>query len=114
MVAVLPRRISEVFISRRRATPAIDGGQVYTYGGGGDLCCRALADGAQVWRMNVLQESHTQLQQWGQASCPLVTPTAVYVQAGQGGAVAVAVSKIDGRTIWESEARGSAGMPPRC
>lgn len=92
-----------------RATPTIDSEKIYTYGGGGDLICRELADGSLVWHLNVLKETNSQLLQWGQASSPLVTAELVYVQSGQGGAIAVAVDKSTGKICWQSAARGKAG-----
>src|SRR5687767_10043802 len=59
-----------------RATPAIDGDRIYTYGSRGLLLCRNLADGKELWRLDVLRETNGQLlgegQVWGQASSPLV------------------------------------------
>ena len=38
-----------------RATPTIEGGVIYTFGGLGDLTARQLTTGARLWRLNVLQ-----------------------------------------------------------
>jgi len=38
-----------------RATPTIDGKFIYTFGGGGDLICRDLDTGKEVWRDNILR-----------------------------------------------------------
>ena len=92
-----------------RATPTIDGDAVYTYGGSGALTRRDLATGKPRWHVNILQATGSQNLGWGTASSPLVTDDAVYVQAGKGGAVAVAVKKDDGSVLWQSEARGTGG-----
>ena len=96
-----------------RATPAIDAGKVYTYGSTGLLVCRDLADGKELWRVDVLKETGGRLlgaaNIWGQASSPLVARDAVYVQAGKGGAVAVAVDKNSGKLLWKSQAEGLGG-----
>lgn len=95
--------------SGTRATPAIDGQRIYTFGGHGDLVCRDLADGKQVWMVNVLAETGAGKIGWGQASSPLVAGDLVYVQGGKGGAVAMAVNKNSGQIAWKSQATGVGG-----
>jgi outer membrane protein assembly factor BamB len=92
-----------------RATPTIDGKFIYTYGGGGNLICRDLDTGKEVWRINVLQKTHSGLLTWGQASSPLVTDKAIYVQSGEGGPIAVAIDKTNGNIAWTSEFSGAGG-----
>jgi outer membrane protein assembly factor BamB len=92
-----------------RATPAIDGDRIYTYGGQGELICRNLADGKPRWTVKVLAETGSKPQQWGTASSPLIAGNLVYVQSGQGGAVAVAVDKQSGKLAWKSQATGAGG-----
>jgi outer membrane protein assembly factor BamB len=85
------------------ATPSIDGGKIYTYGGAGDLVCRNLSDGAGVWHLNVLKELGEQILTWNEASSPLVTDKFICVQAGKGGPAAIAVDKQTGKIAWKSE-----------
>lgn len=85
------------------ATPTIEGGKIYTYGGGGDLVCRNLTDGAEIWHLNVLKELGERILTWNEASSPLVTAKFVYVQGGKGGPVAVAVDKQTGKIAWKAE-----------
>lgn len=93
-----------------RATPWIEDGRIYTYGGKGDLVCRDLSSGQKIWHINVPQRTGvTKFQQWGIASTPLIVENAIYVQNGVGGPIAVAVNKTDGKLLWQSEARGLAG-----
>jgi outer membrane protein assembly factor BamB len=92
-----------------RSTPAIDGDRIYTYGGQGELMCRRLADGKQVWRLDVLGATNSINLSWGVASSPLVAGDLVYVQSGKGGAVAVAVDKNTGSVVWKSQAQGLGG-----
>jgi outer membrane protein assembly factor BamB len=91
------------------ATPAIDNGRIYTYGGGGDLACRKLEDGAEVWRLNVLKETGARILSWNEASSPLVTEKLVYVQGGKNGPTAVAIDKASGKIAWKSEANTLGG-----
>jgi outer membrane protein assembly factor BamB len=92
-----------------RSTPTIDGDRIYTYGGQGELICRRLADGKQVWRADVLRESNSSNLSWGVASSPLIWGRRVFVQGGKGGAVAVAVDSGTGSVVWKSQAQGLGG-----
>ncbi|HZN67511.1 MAG TPA: PQQ-binding-like beta-propeller repeat protein [Tepidisphaeraceae bacterium] len=94
-----------------RATPVIEKeeGRIYTYGGAGHLVCYELETGKPVWALDVLKETRSRPLQWGQASSPLVVDDLIYVQAGDGGPVAVAVNKKNGRVAWQSQARDKAG-----
>ena len=92
-----------------RATPTIDVDAVYTYGGAGELVCRDLETGSPRWRLNVLKLTHSRNLGWGTASTPLIVGDSVIVQSGKDGAVAVAVNKMDGNVLWQSEARGVGG-----
>jgi outer membrane protein assembly factor BamB len=92
-----------------RATPAIDGNDVFTLGGAGELTCRDLATGAARWTANILNLTNTTGQDWGTASSPLVEGDRVFVQGGQGGSVALAFNRADGSILWQSEATGIGG-----
>jgi outer membrane protein assembly factor BamB len=91
------------------ATPTIHNGRIYTYGGGGDLVCRKLEDGSEIWHLNVLKATGEKILPWDEASAPLVTDKLVYVQAGKGGPTAVAVDAETGKIAWQSEAKTVAG-----
>ena len=91
------------------ATPTIDNGKIYTYGGGGDLYCRNVADGSEVWHVNILKKTHERILGWNEASSPLVTDKLVYVQGGVGGPVTFALDKTNGNIVWQSQATGIAG-----
>lgn len=91
------------------ATPTIDNGRIYSYGGGGDLVCRKLEDGSLLWQLNVLKETHEHILMWNESSSPLVTDKYVYVQGGKGGPAAVAVDKGTGKIAWQSQAQTVGG-----
>jgi hypothetical protein len=84
-----------------RATPTIEGDFIYTYGGAGDLACWKLADGSQVWNVNVLKQVEAPNLTWGLASSPVISGDWVLVQGGKNGAIAVAVNKKDGTIAWQ-------------
>lgn len=92
-----------------RATPAISGDAIFTYGGSGALLRRDLADGKPRWNLNILQALNAGPLGWGQASSPLVDDKHVYVQGGKNAPVAVAVNKDSGQIAWQSEFRGTGG-----
>jgi outer membrane protein assembly factor BamB len=92
-----------------RSTPTIDGDRIYTYGGQGELLCRRLSDGKEVWRLDVLGTTGSGNLSWGVGSSPLVAGDLLYVQSGKGGAIAIAVDKNTGNVVWKSEAQGIGG-----
>lgn len=92
-----------------RATPAIAGERIYTFGGGGELTCRRISDGKLIWQVNVLELTGSKPIHWGCASSPLVVNGTVYVQAGAGNATAVALDAADGSVVWKSQYDGPAG-----
>ena len=89
-----------------RATPAVDGDFVYTFGCMGQLACWAMADGKQIWIKNV-EEFGGKQPKWGYASSPLIYKDKVIVQGG-GKAMVVALDKKTGEKVWTS-LEGEAG-----
>ena len=89
-----------------RATPYIDGEQVYTFGRAGDLACWKLLDGSLLWRKNVMDYGGS-LPNWGFSSSPLVLGKLVIVQGG-GDARLIAFDKTSGKLRWKSSG-GEAG-----
>ncbi len=83
-----------------RATPAIDGDRVYTFGRSGYLACWMLEDGKLLWKKNVVDAGGTE-PQWGFSSSPLIFDNKVIIQAG-GTATAIAYDKMSGNVIWKS------------
>jgi outer membrane protein assembly factor BamB len=83
-----------------RATPAIDGDRVYTFGRSGDLVCWQLLDGRMLWRKNIKEEGGEE-PQWGCSSSPLVLDNKVIVQGG-GKALVIAYDKNTGSVLWKS------------
>lgn len=92
-----------------RATPTVVGDAIYTFGGTGELACRDLAGGKLRWKQDVFAAAGGKPNRWGAASTPLVEDGLVFVQAGEGGPVAVAFKADAGAVAWRSEATGGAG-----
>ncbi len=82
-----------------RATPAIDGDRVYTFGRSGDLACWRLLDGKELWRTNVAHEGGEE-PKWGHSSSPLILGKHVIVQGG-GTALTIAYEKMTGKVAWK-------------
>jgi outer membrane protein assembly factor BamB len=95
-----------------RSSPVIDNARIYTYGAGGDLIARNLADGAQIWKLAVLEQTGGQVKEWGNASNPLIDGDMIYLQARAGGNAAVCVDKNSGKIVWKSEAKGGGYATP--
>lgn len=83
-----------------RATPAIDGDRVYTYGRSGDLVCWQLLDGKLLWSKNIKDEGGVE-PQWGCSSSPLIQDNKVIVQGGDK-ALVIAYDKNTGSVLWKS------------
>ncbi len=86
-----------------RASPVVQGTKLYTHGPAGDLVCRELTDGKELWHINILVETGATPITWGQSSNPLIDGDSIYVQSGQGGPVCIAVDKKTGKILWQSE-----------
>ncbi len=78
-----------------RATPTIDGTNVYTYSHDGQLYCFDAGSGTVIW-----SETHdTDRPWWGLSGSPLVDGDLVLLNAGNSG---LAVNKHDGSEVWNS------------
>jgi outer membrane protein assembly factor BamB len=96
-----------------RATPTIDGGQVYAFGASGDLAVLDAATGKVAWKINVLEKFGGSNIGWGLSESPLVLPDRILITAGASGASIVALSRKDGSLLWKSgrdEAGYSSGI----
>jgi outer membrane protein assembly factor BamB len=65
-----------------RATPSIDGGDVFSLGANGQLVCLAGATGKEKWTVDIIEDNQSKVVQWGMTSSPLVVGDLVIVNAG--------------------------------
>ncbi len=86
-----------------RATPVVDGGQIYTFSAQGVLRCLEFASGRQVWSVDTHQEFGVSKGFFGAASTPLVLGSRLFANVGgSDGAGVIAVDKDTGRFLWKA------------
>jgi outer membrane protein assembly factor BamB len=86
-----------------RATPAIAGGRVFTFGAEGRLSCWKLEDGAAVWTVDTQKEFGSTKGFFGRASSPLVERDLVILNVGgRSGAGIVAFDVATGARRWQA------------
>lgn len=84
-----------------RASPAISGGQVYTFGAEGVLHCLRLADGKKVWSLDTHRKFNVPKGFFGAACSPLVDGSRLFLNVGgPDHAGLVAFDKDTGRVLW--------------
>jgi outer membrane protein assembly factor BamB len=103
-----------------RATPVVDGDNVYTFGAEGVLQCVRVTDGQMVWRIDTTKDFGVVKNFFGVGSTPLVYgelllvcvggsppdgPTDVYAASGHvesNGSAVVAFEKASGKVRWKA------------
>lgn len=93
-----------------RGTPTIDGDRLYHLGASGDLACYRVEDGQELWRVNLVDRFQAVIPEWGLAESVLVRDKAVYCTPGGPKTCVVALDKMTGQTLWQSES--AEGDPP--
>jgi outer membrane protein assembly factor BamB len=85
-----------------RATPAVAGGKLYTYGISGLLTCWDPTDGKQLWQVDALKKFQAKNIRFGASCSPLVEGKSVLLNVGGKGASIVAFDKDSGETNWKA------------
>jgi outer membrane protein assembly factor BamB len=86
-----------------RATPTVDGGQVYALGQYGDLVCLQAADGKEVWRKNLRSDLRGEMMSdWGYSESVLVDGENVICTPGGKDGTLAALDKRTGDVVWRS------------
>jgi outer membrane protein assembly factor BamB/ABC-type phosphate/phosphonate transport system substrate-binding protein len=91
-----------------RATPLIYQDRVYLLGAFGHLYCVALADGAVVWKKDIVREYGAKLPTWGMCASPLIVDGRLIVNPGVPKASVVALDAATGKEVWRSPGAGAA------
>ncbi len=96
-----------------RATPAIAGGFVYTFGAEGTLNCLSMASGKRVWNVDTRLNFQASKGFFGAACSPLVEGQAVLLNVGgANGSGIVAFNKDTGEVLWKAtDAEASYSSP---
>ncbi len=92
-----------------RATPTVDGEQVYTVGATGILLCLEAKTGKQIWQQDLLKIAGRKCPSHGYNACPLVVGDRVYVQPGGPN---WQIARRSGQARWEDRL-ASSGRPYR-
>ena len=95
-----------------RATPAVSGNRIYTFGITGVLRCLETDTGKQVWEVDTLHEFAAKNLFFGMSCSPLVEGNNVLVNVGGKGASVVAFDKATGTVAWKDlDDRASYSSP---
>jgi outer membrane protein assembly factor BamB len=86
-----------------RSTPTVDGDRVYALAADGMLVCLEAATGKRLWGFNVVDHFRSRVPQWGISESPLVDHDRVIVTPGGPGAAVVALDKMTGKVLWQSQ-----------
>jgi outer membrane protein assembly factor BamB len=90
-----------------RATPTVAGGVVYASMATGELAALKLADGSELWKVNIVtlagvKDRAGEQFYWGQSASPLVEGDLVIVQpGGTNGRSVLALDKNTGKIVWQ-------------
>lgn len=86
-----------------RATPTVEGGEVFTLGAVGRVSCLRLSDGKPRWSLDLQERFGGKQPVWGHSASPLVAGELVYLQAGgEPGTTVVALDRRTGRERWRA------------
>ncbi len=90
-----------------RATPLISGNKVYTFSHLGKLHCLDARTGKKIWATDVNSEFGGKMPDWGHTASLIVDGKKLIVCPGGPDALAVALDKNTGKTIW----KGGGSVP---
>lgn len=100
------------FESGPRATPAIDGHRIFTFGANGILNAWNLTNGANLWRIDTRKQFNSDKGFFGIACSPLVEGGAVILNIGGAGAGVVAFDQATGKVLWQSTSEEASYSSP--
>jgi len=85
-----------------RSTPTVDGDNLYALSATGVLACLKVADGKEVWKVDLVKDLGGELQGWGYTESVLIDgDQVVCTPGGQKGTMA-ALDKMSGKVIWQT------------
>ena len=95
-----------------RATPAVDGERVFTFGADGVLSAWNIATGASLWRVETRKKFAHEKGYFGIACSPLVEGNAVILNIGGEGTGIVAFNKATGEVLWKATSDEASHSSP--
>lgn len=106
--------VSEIGASNRRvgypdgprSTPTVSGDRLYAVGVSGDVVCASVADGAVVWRRNLVKDFGGSVPNWGFAESPLLDGNRLICTPGGPDATLAALDAASGSLIWKASCGG--------
>jgi outer membrane protein assembly factor BamB len=81
----------------------VDGDRVYALAADGTLVCVEDKSGKVIWQLNIAEKFHGNVPHWGFSESPLVDGDRVIVTPGGSGASVVALDKLTGKALWQSQ-----------
>jgi outer membrane protein assembly factor BamB len=91
-----------------RATPVIDGDNLYAVSRDGELFCFDAVSGTKKWSTDVLDKTNNENSRWGISSSPVFAGGLILLNIGDGG---VGVDKQTGKVEWKSSGKQSYASP---
>ncbi len=76
------------------------------------LVCLEVATGKTIWGYNIVDRFHGQVPHWGISESPLVDGNRLIVTPGGRGAAVVALDKMNGKPLWQSQSDSAAYSSP--
>ncbi len=97
-----------------RCTPTIDDNRIYVTTGKLDATCVDASTGKVLWAVNINDKFNGAYGMWGKSESPLVVGNKVFFTPSGNKTTIVALDKLTGETIWESESLkdGSSYVSP--
>jgi len=95
-----------------RGTATVDGDRLYALAADGMLVCLETATGKRVWGYNIVDHFHGHIPHWGISESPLVDGDRLIVTPGGRGASVVALDKMTGKLLWQSQNDSAAYSSP--
>ncbi len=87
-----------------RATPTLDGGQLFMLGAAGNLVCLDAASGEVSWSVDIREDlGGRMMSDWGYSESPLVDGDHVICTPGGDGGAVAAFDRKTGKLAWRSE-----------
>lgn len=89
-----------------RSSPTVSGNRVYVLSGTGKLSCFNVADGTELWSVNVDSDYESEWHVWGVSESPLIVDNMVLCSPGGEKTSVVAFDKVTGKEIWRTKSVG--------